>query len=204
MAKNLLISGEYKEALDILTNTTILPNEGASYGRTTYRQACILEALNSFQNNKSKNTLARIKMAREWPENLGVGKPYVTDERIEDYLESLYWLKKQNKKKAKALEEKIINTTISAKLATSSDYLGVMLMKKVGREEEAKILLNERMKDEPKNLIAAWNLAKFNDNNSEAEELLRKIKSENEGSFYNPKVRDTGFALILAILKLID
>ncbi len=204
LAKNLLISGEYKEVLDILTNSTILPNEGASYGRTTYRQACILDALNSFQNNKNKNALTLIKMAREWPENLGVGKPYVTDERIEDYLESLYWLKKRNKEKAKALEEKIINTTIGAKRATSSDYLGVILMKKAGREEEAKALLIKRMKDEPKNIIAAWNMARFNGNNSEAEELLRKIESENGGSFFNPKISDTSFALILAILKLND
>ncbi|GAB1453482.1 hypothetical protein MASR2M47_35380 [Draconibacterium sp.] len=76
LAKNMLISGEYKEALSILTKTNILPNEGASYGRTTYRQACILDAINNLQNNKNKSALSLIKMAREWPENLGVGKPY--------------------------------------------------------------------------------------------------------------------------------
>lgn len=202
LAKNLLISGEYKEALDILTNTTILPNEGASYGRTTYRQACILDALNSFQKNKNKNALARIKMAREWPENLGVGKPYVTDERIEDYLERLYWLKKKNTEKAKALEEKIISNTINAKRASSSDFLGAMLMKETGREKEASILLNKRMKNEPKNLVASWNLAKFNGNNSEADKLLSEIASENGSSLFNPKINDTSFALILGILKL--
>src|SRR5690606_15406244 len=87
LSKILLVSGEYKEALNILTKTNILPNEGASYGRTTYRQACVLDAIGNLKNNKNKNALTRIDMARDWPENLGVGKPYDTDERIEDYLE---------------------------------------------------------------------------------------------------------------------
>ncbi|MCA1758885.1 MAG: hypothetical protein LC658_03865, partial [Bacteroidales bacterium] len=201
-AKSLLISGGYKEALDILTKTTILPNEGAHSGRTTYRQACILDAINNFQNNKDKIALSRIKMAREWPENLGVGKPYNTDERIEDYLESIYWTNKRNAAKAKVLEENIINSTLNVSRATSSDYLGAILLKKAGRENEAKDLLNQRIEKEPENLIAQWNHAKFNGNNAEAENLMHKIEVENGGSFFNPKLRDTGFSLILAILKL--
>jgi tetratricopeptide (TPR) repeat protein len=202
LAKNMLISGEYKEALSILTKTNILPNEGASYGRTTYRQACILDAINNLQNNKNKNALSLIKMAREWPENLGVGKPYNTDERIEDYLENVYWTKSRNAAKAKVLEDKVIESTLQSTKASSSDYLGTILMKNSGREKEATDLLNRKIEKEPKNLVAQWNLAKFNGNNAEAENLKRKIETENGGSFFSPKVRDTGFALILAILEL--
>ena len=201
-SKSLLITGKYKEALDNLIKTNILPNEGASYGRTTYRQACILDAINNFQNNKIKNALSRIEMAREWPENLGVGKPYDTDERIEDYLESVYWTKKRDEEKAKSLEENVINSTLIAKRATSSDYLGAILMKKAGRENEAKDLLNSRIEKEPENIVAQWNLAKFNGNNAEADNLIHKIEIQNGGSFYNPRSRDTGFALILAIIEL--
>jgi len=203
-SKSLLITGKYKEALDILIKTTILPNEGASYGRTTYRQACILDAINNFQINKNKNALSRIQMGREWPENLGVGKPYDTDERIEDYLESVYWIKKRDTEKADALEVKIINSTLNAKRATSSDYLGAILLKKAGKENEAKDLLNSRIEKEPENLIAQWNLAKYNVNNSLSQELIHKIEVQNGGSFFNPRSRDTGLALILAILELND
>ena len=201
-SKNLLISGEYKEALNMLTKTNILPNEGASSGRTTYRQTCILDALNNFQNRKNKNALTRINMAREWPENLGVGKPYDTDERIEDYLESIYWTKNRNSEKVNLLEEKVINATLNANRASSSDYLGAILMKKTGRESEAKALLAKRVENNPDNLIAAWNLAKFEGKDEQAQSLQHKIEIENGGSLFNPKGRDTGFALILAILKL--
>jgi hypothetical protein len=202
LSKNLLISGEYKEALNILTKTNILPNEGASYGRTTYRQACVLDAINNLKNNKNKTAVSRINMAREWPENLGVGKPYVTDERIEDYLESIYWTKNRNTAKAKVFEDNVIESTLQSTKASSSDYLGAILMKKTGKEKEAADLLNRKIENDPKNLIAQWNLAKFNGNNAEAESLKHKIEIENGGSFFSPKIRDTGFALILAILEL--
>ncbi|MDO8952976.1 MAG: hypothetical protein Q7U86_10150, partial [Draconibacterium sp.] len=202
LSKSLLISGKYNEALNILTQTNILPNEGASYGRTTYRQACILDALNNFHINKSKNALSRIKMAREWPENLGVGKPYVTDERIEDYLESVYWIKNRNLATAKVLEESVISTTLSAKRATSGDYLGAILLKKAGRENEAINFLNHQIEKEPENLIARWNLAKYNGNNAEANEMLIKIKNEFGGTLFSPRISDTGFALVLDISEL--
>jgi hypothetical protein len=197
-AKSLLISGGYKEALNILTKTTILPNEGASYGRITYRQACVLDAANNIQNNKNKAALASIKMAREWPENLGVGKPYNTDERIEDYLESV--CQSKNREVAKRLEENVVNATLNAKYASSSDYLGALLMKKAGREKEALAFLNGQIEKNPKNLVAQWNLAKFTGNNADADKLLQEIKTEN-GSLLSPEARDTGLALILAILE---
>ncbi len=202
LSKSLLISGEYKEALNMLTKTTILPNEGASYGRTTYRQACILDAINNLQNKKNKAALASIKMAREWPENLGVGKPYDTDERIEDYLESIYQAKNRDVEKAKMLEENIIHSTLNAKNVTSADYLGAILMKKAAREKEALAFLNSQIEKNPKSLVAQWNLAKYSGNNSEADKLLQKIEIENGGSLLNPKVRDSGLALILAILEI--
>ena len=198
-AKSQLISGQYKEALNILTNTTILPNEGASYGRTTYRQACILDAVYNLKNSKDKVALARIKMAREWPENLGVGKPYNTDERIEDYLERRYWLNKKDATKAKYLEEKVVTATLDANYPSSADYLGAVLMKESGREKEAKVFLQMQIEKAPKNLIARWNLAKFEGNTAEADELLKKIEVENGGSLLSPKVSDSGLALVLDI-----
>lgn len=201
-SKSLLISGQYREALNILTKTTILPNEGASYGRITYRQACVLDAINNLQNKKDKIALDRIKMAREWPENLGVGKPYNTDERIEDYLESRYWLNKKDAAKAKQLEEKVITATLKANHPSSADYLGAVLMKKAGREKEAKAFLQKQTGKAPKSLVAGWNLAKFEGDNLKADDLLRKLEVENGGSLLSPKVNDSGLALVLAITDL--
>lgn len=202
LSKNELIAGNYREALNLLTKTTILPNEGAGYGRTTYRQACILDAINNLENNKNKAALTRIQMAREWPENLGVGKPYNTDERIEDYLESIYWTKNRKPEKAKMLEEKIINATLNSRHASSADFTGAILMKKAGREKEAREFLTRQVEKNPRNKVAQWNLARFEGNNAEAEKIIGQIKADNGGTLLNPEVSDNGLALILAILDM--
>lgn len=201
-AKNLLISGEYQESLNILTKTNILPNEGASSGRITYRQACVMDALAKLQNNKSKSALARINQARLWPESLGVGKPYDTDERVEDYIESLYWQKKRNSSKANKLEKEIVDYTLNISSFSSSHYLGAILLKKMGKEKEAKELLESWKEKEPDNLVADWCSAKFAGNNSEAKIILEEITEKNGGTLFNPKNSDTTFALILAISEL--
>ncbi|MCF6333528.1 MAG: DUF5107 domain-containing protein [Draconibacterium sp.] len=201
-SKNLLIAGNYLEALNILTKTTILPNEGASYGRTTYREACLMEAIGKLQKNKNKTALSRIDQARKWPENLGVGKPYQTDERIEDYLESRYWKKKRNAAKVEELEDKIIEFTTNVTKPSSSDYLGAILLKKRGKESEAQKILANWEKENPDNLIAGWCTLKFEEKNIEAEKLLQEIIKENRGTLFNPKNSDTAFALILAISEL--
>jgi hypothetical protein len=117
-------------------------------------------------------------------------------------LESVYWTKNKNETKTKVFETKVIESTLKSTRASSGDYLGAILMKKAGREKEATDLLNRKIENEPKNLVAHWNLAKFNGENEKAENLLHKIEVDNGSSFYNPKVRDTGLALILAILEL--
>lgn len=199
LSRNLLIAGKYPDALDILTKTNILPNEGASYGRTTYRQACMMDAMANYRQNRNKAVLSRIHMAREWPENLGVGKPYDTDERIEDYLESLHWIKNRNSTKAKLIEEKIIASTLNARIHSSGDFLGAMLLKKAGQEGRAMELLTNWKEQEPENQIAAWSLAKFAGNNQEADQILDQIRKESGGSLFNPKIKDTDFVLVQAL-----
>lgn len=201
-AKALLINGNYQESLNILTKTNILPNEGASAGRTSYRQACVMDAISKLQSNKTKSALGQINQARKWPENLGVGKPYDTDERIEDYLESLYWNKKRNSTKANKLETDIIDFSKNATRFSSSQYLGAVLLKKDGKIDEAKDLLAKWKKKDSENLIAAWCYAKLLEENEEAEGILKKIVKESGGTLFNPKSKDAAFVLVMAISEM--
>ncbi|HSH19228.1 MAG TPA: hypothetical protein VLA03_02170, partial [Draconibacterium sp.] len=201
-AKNLLIAGKYEESLNILTKTTILPNEGASAGRVTYRQDCIMDAVAKIKNNKNKAALARITQARKWPENLGVGKPYDTDERIEDYLESLVWNKTGKTSKAKELEDKIVDYTQNSTRLSSSVYLGAILLKKTGKQDEAKKLLTNWAEKQPNSKVAGWCLAKFNGENEQAENILNEIKNANGGTLFNARTVDSEFPLIQAISEI--
>lgn len=85
----LLENGKYKNCLSILAKTTILPYEGAREGRNLYRQANLLTAAQLIKKGNGTEALTYIADARRWPENLGVGKPYDTDEGLENYLEKL-------------------------------------------------------------------------------------------------------------------
>jgi hypothetical protein len=100
------------------------------------------------------------------------------------------------------MEEQIINATLKARRHSSSDYLGAILLKKAGKEKEAKELLTGWKEKEPENLIASWSLAKYNGNDQEAEKILVQIKKESGGTLYNPKIKDTGFALVQALADL--
>jgi hypothetical protein len=65
----------------------VLPNEGASEGRNVWRETHLHAAIAAIVRGEHERAGAYIRAAREWPENMGVGKPYDVDERLEDYLE---------------------------------------------------------------------------------------------------------------------
>ncbi|MCY1721806.1 DUF5107 domain-containing protein [Prolixibacteraceae bacterium Z1-6] len=201
-AKALLINGRYQESLNVLIKTNILPNEGASAGRVTYRQACVMDAIDKLQKNKSKSAISRINQARQWPENLGVGKPYETDERIEDYLESLYWHKKGNVSIANKLENSIVDFSLNTTEFSSGQYLGAVLLKKNDRMKEAQELLAKWKNNQPENLIAQWSYAKLMEENSKAESILKDILKESGVTLFSPQNRDRAFALVVALSEL--
>jgi tetratricopeptide (TPR) repeat protein len=88
-SKSLLNRGRYSECIDLLKHTEILPFEGAAYGRSIWRQANLLEAIRLINGRNIKKAEKNIAAARLWPENLGVGKPYITDELYEDLLDAI-------------------------------------------------------------------------------------------------------------------
>ncbi|PIF05347.1 MAG: hypothetical protein CSA36_07110 [Draconibacterium sp.] len=200
LAKEMVINGRYQPALNLLANTTILPHEGASYGRTTYRQACLMAAVESIGKKQLKTARSYVEKSRLWPENIGVGKPYNTDERLEDYLEILCLLKKGAKTKVEELEEKIMAETLKSATFSSSDYLGAMLMKRKGKNEELNSVLN-KWKEHPDNQVAQWALAKIEGDNYKAKELLDEML-ENYGSLLSPQNNDAAFAVIIETDKL--
>src|SRR5690606_29798870 len=75
------------ESLAIMKQLRILPREGNAEGRSLWRAANLQAALNAMGGKDWQRALEHIGAAREWPENLGSGKPYAVDERLEDFME---------------------------------------------------------------------------------------------------------------------
>jgi len=88
-AKALLLNKRYREGDVILSRLHIIPFEGATEGRTLYREAKLMQAVEILAGGDHKKAMKYIAAARLWPEELGVGKPYdeEIDGRLEDWLE---------------------------------------------------------------------------------------------------------------------
>ncbi|MEM1328555.1 MAG: DUF5107 domain-containing protein [Bacteroidota bacterium] len=110
--KNLIHTQQYKEAIELLNKTNVLPFEGASEGRQLYEQAHYGYAIDLIEKGDYKKAQQVLLLSKEWTENLGVGKPYDPDERVADYL--LYQAARLYKSKTTILddyEQKVIEYT---------------------------------------------------------------------------------------------
>lgn len=85
-AQALLRNNQLQECLTVLRKLDVLPFEGAREGRDIYREAELLTAVDHMNRGRYEKALQAVDQARLWPENLGAGKPFEPDERLEDYL----------------------------------------------------------------------------------------------------------------------
>jgi tetratricopeptide (TPR) repeat protein len=90
-AKTLLLNKRYRECDARLAKMNIIPFEGATEGRALYWEAKMMQAVEALGRKKPKEALSFIEAAAQWPEHLGVGKPYDADidSRLEQFLTSV-------------------------------------------------------------------------------------------------------------------
>ena len=87
-AKSLLYLGRYDECIDLLKKAKVLPSEMARESRQLYEWAYIGKSLELIKNNKILAARNSIESSREWPKNLGIGKPYKPDDRLQNFLDA--------------------------------------------------------------------------------------------------------------------
>jgi hypothetical protein len=180
-ATSLLNNGQYANCIKILEGMTFLPNEGSSVGKVVYEQAYISLALDLIKNKKYKDALTKIDKAREWPESLGVGKPYEPDNRIQDYL-SAYCLNKLNRKDEAAAKQNAVLEYNSKHTGRSSLYniLALWTYKDKGETDAAnKLLQRISSSDYIRDPVQQWIVAKFK-NDDAASSKLEKDFSGNK------------------------
>ena len=82
----LLHQGKYEKCIAFLESFEIIPFEGAVMGRSIYHEAAVKAAFEKLKSSHYKNAIDYANKALLWPSNLGSGKPYVADERVENYI----------------------------------------------------------------------------------------------------------------------
>jgi tetratricopeptide (TPR) repeat protein len=107
----LIHNQQYETAVEVLNKLEVLPFEGASESRRLYEWAHLGRALEQLQAKKFQPAMSTLEAFKEWPERLGVGKPYDPDERLADYLLAYAFGQLGNKAKAQEARERILNYT---------------------------------------------------------------------------------------------
>ena len=109
-AKSMLLNKKFKEADALLTKINIIPTEGATEGHELYREAKLMQAAQMMQKKNYKASLKFISEARQWPENLGVGKPYDEDidYRLEDWMTYVCYQKMKKSSEADVILKNIV------------------------------------------------------------------------------------------------
>ncbi|WP_051941771.1 DUF5107 domain-containing protein [Maribacter forsetii] len=143
-AKSLLSLKRYKEVAVVLENINVLPFEHASESRKIYEKTYQGLALDAITKNKYVEAKSILEKAKEWPENIGVGKPYTPDERIIDYLFAITLDKLNEEDKSKKLLQSNVDFTKNQLTRNTTNHLaGLLAAKKLHiNSKELEIQLN--------------------------------------------------------------
>ena len=153
----LINNGQYANSLKLLDGMTILPFEGSSEGKVIYEQASLLTAIDLIGKKRYSDAIKMIEKSKEWPERLGVGKPFVVDTRIQDYL-NIYCLEKMNRKtEADAMKNSIADYAGRSQRASYNNILTINTLRSMGKTTEADALI--RNISDTNNPINKWVVA---------------------------------------------
>lgn len=120
LVKLLIRNNQYEEAEKILSTLHVLPFEGATDARRFYRETKLMIAHSAFEKGEYKEALRKIEEAGEWPNRLGVGKPYpeLIDENLENWMRSQIYNKMGEKDLSQTFLDKVKNQKINEETYT--------------------------------------------------------------------------------------
>src|SRR6185437_3683168 len=135
----------------LLCKLTIIPFEGATTGRELYREAKLMQAVEYMKMKSYKKALSFINQAKEWPENLGVGKPYPENEdlRLEDWMSfRCYTALKKTEQAAAALksilEFRAITDNTVPNFFAANALVTAWAYEQSGRTEDGRLYLSKQ------------------------------------------------------------
>ena len=177
--KTLVKLEKFSSGISILDNLNILPYEHSGEGRELYTNAYFGLAIKKIISGDYKEAINIINKSKIWPENLGVGKPFNPDERIQDYL--MFYCKTNlgDLSSKKHLQEIIEYTEDNINKMSVNHILGFQAIKIMQGEEESESFinkLNSKHKSDSDEMNFINNFKRNGSSNSYKKfDLLRKI-----------------------------
>jgi hypothetical protein len=118
-----------------------------------------------------------IEKSKEWPEKLGVGKPYDVDTRVQDYL-NIYCLEKMKKSGETAgLKKSIVDYTNSHKQPSYSNILAIETLKAQGDKSGAEDMVKKMEGSD--NPVQKWVVATAKNDQTAASNLEKEFVGNN-------------------------
>jgi Flp pilus assembly protein TadD, contains TPR repeats len=162
-ARCLLRMGHYGKADEVLKTIRILPFEGRVDGRKLFEETKLMLALEALKKKNYNRALQLCTQARQWPRNMGVGKPYdnMIDNRLEDWMTALAYAGKGRQQEAIVYLEQVANATHDT--ASLNTLVQCLALHRLGRQSTAEALLNKwtSLQEET---VAQWGTSFFRDN----------------------------------------
>jgi tetratricopeptide (TPR) repeat protein len=184
-AKVLELSKNYTACVSLLQKIEVLPNEGATEGRTIWRNANIGKALDLMKNKKYRKALESIDMARQWPMNLGIGKPYRVDDMLENFIAFQCFLKLNDRLSAEKLQNKMISETGRQDLSPDeNDFLIAWLLNKSGNKLEGDRIMNGLIAKYPSSKSIQWCIAIYAGDLEKAKTIANGFSSNDQISSF--------------------
>lgn len=156
-AKCLSANKQFKESESVLSKLTIIPFEGATDGHALYYEASIMQAIEDYKKGSFKTALQHINTAKQWPDNLGVGKPYDEDidGRAEDYLQALCLTSMKKNAEAGQLFQKVANDNRTG-LNDANTVIRALALQKINQPQQADALIEKKISETRNENLKQW------------------------------------------------
>jgi tetratricopeptide (TPR) repeat protein len=133
-----------EEAADILENLTILPSEGATGVHELFVRCHVNLGLEKIQERNYEQALRHLEKAKTYPESLGSGQPYESDQRMQDYLIAYCYDKSGEREKSMELKKAIYDYTIEHMSSQGENqYFGGLALIDLGERRLGRELLRK-------------------------------------------------------------
>ena len=203
-AKALCETGQYQPCISLLNRMQVLPNEGSYAGRAVYREANLYRAMEQLGHKNYKQVMKSVEASKEWPENLGVGKPYdnMIDSRLEDYLEAKAAAGQGDSRKASALLSAVAGYKTSRSYFGSGNLLSALALRESGKVQEADRMVAAWSTDFPENRVAQWCTAIYRGEKEKAAGMLQSRNDQTDTTPWEASFRDSNFGLIVRLFSI--
>lgn len=202
-AKALCETGQYQPCISLLSRMQVFPNEGSYAGRAVYREANLYRAMEQLSHKNYKQVVKSVETSKEWPENLGVGKPYdnMIDNRLEDYLEAKAAAGQGDSRKTSALLAAVADYTISRSHFESGNLLSALALRESGKVQEADHMVAAWSTDFPENRVVQWCTAIYRGEKEKAVGMLQSRNDQTNTTPWEASFRDSNFDLIVRLFS---